>query len=82
MTKTQIIQAIQKREAIAYLEYNQAIDEFGDTSLVTSRRKTKWAEIHELMQELNIDPDHTLPEAREVYKLIVARVELAAKDNV
>jgi hypothetical protein len=73
MTKKEMIKVIQQKEAEAFLRVK--IDEkmFGQESIVTSRSRSEWARINDLMTEMGIKPDNTLPENQEAIKLIMEK---------
>jgi hypothetical protein len=71
MTKKEMIKVIQQKEAEAFLQVK--IDEkmFGQENTITSRSRSEWARINDLMTEMGIKPDNTLPENQEAIRLII-----------
>ncbi len=70
MTKKQMIATIQKQEAKLFLDIKVNEKMFGTNDFITSRSRTVWIGVHELMQTLEIQPDINLPDAQEAFKLI------------
>ena len=70
MTKKQMIATIQQQEAKLFLEIKVNEKMFGTNDFITSRSRTVWIGVHELMQTLEIQPDINLPDAQEAFKLI------------
>jgi len=60
MTKKQMIEVIQQKEAEAFLQVQ--IDEaiFGIDDKITIRSRAEWCKINGLMEDLEIKPDNTL----------------------
>jgi hypothetical protein len=71
MTKKQMIATIQQQEAKLFLEIKVNEKMFGTNDFITSRSRTVWIGVHELMQTLEIQPDINLPDAQEAFKLII-----------
>ena len=70
MTKKQMIATIQQQEAKLFLEIKVNEKMFGTNDFITSRSRTVWIGVHELMQTLEIQPDINLPDAQEAFILI------------
>jgi hypothetical protein len=70
MTKKQMIESIQQQEAKLFLDIKVNEKMFGTSHFITSRSRTVWIGVHELMQTLEIQPDINLPDAQEAFKLI------------
>jgi hypothetical protein len=70
MTKKQMIESIQQQEAKLFLQIKLDEKMFGTSHFITSRSRTVWIGVHELMQTLEIQPDINLPDAQEAFKLI------------
>ena len=78
MTKKQMIEVIQQKEAELFLQIQ--IDEslFGKDSNITSRSISDWAKINGLMEDLEIKPDNTLPENQKAVTFIVEKTKKEA----
>jgi hypothetical protein len=75
MTKKQMIEVIQQKEAELFLQIK--IDEslFGMDSTITSRSRSDWAKINGLMEDLGIKPDNSLPENQRAIAFIADKVK-------
>jgi len=62
MTKKNMIQEIQNREAQAYLSYMLAAKWYGEADTLTDRLRGKWAGIYQLMEALSIKSDLSHPD--------------------
>jgi hypothetical protein len=71
MTKKQMIATIQQQEAKLFLDIKVNEKMFGTNHFITSRSRTVWVGIHDLMRTLEIQPDIDLPDAQEAFKLII-----------
>jgi hypothetical protein len=79
MTKKQMIATIQQQEAKLFLQIKLDEKMFGTSHFITSRSRTEWIGVHDLMRTLEIQPDIDLPDAKEAFKLI--REERIDKDK-
>jgi len=70
MKKMDIIKHIQVKEAILFLQTKQAELVFGNGSEPHKRARASWNSVMELMGELNVESDLTLPAYLEAYKII------------
>jgi hypothetical protein len=70
MTKKEMIQNIQKLEAIFFLNAKQLELDYGKDEPMYRSAINKWLGVNMLMQDLDIDGDWSLPEAREAADLI------------
>jgi tripartite-type tricarboxylate transporter receptor subunit TctC len=75
MTKKQMIEVIQQKEAEAFLQVKVDGKLFGEENAITVRSRSEWAKINDLMNELKIKPDNTLPENQEAIKMIMEKVK-------
>jgi hypothetical protein len=73
MTKKEMIKAIQQHEAELFLQVKVDEKIFGEKDEITTRSRSKWCGVHEIMETLGIKPDNTLPENQEAIKLIIER---------
>ena len=70
MTKKEMIQNIQKLEAIFFLNAKQLELDYGKDEPMYRSAINKWLGVNMLMQDLDIDGDWSLPEAKEAADLI------------
>lgn len=75
MTKKQMIEVIQQKEAEAFLQVKVDGKLFGEENAITVRSRSEWAKINDLMNELKIKPDNSLPENQEAIKMIMEKVK-------
>ena len=75
MTKKEMIKVIQQKEAKAFLQVKVDEKLFGKENTVTVRSRSEWAKINDLMTELKIKPDNTLPENQEAIRMIIEKVK-------
>jgi tripartite-type tricarboxylate transporter receptor subunit TctC len=75
MTKKQMIEVIQQKEAEAFLQVKVDGKLFGEENAITVRSRSEWAKINDLMNELKIKPDNTLPENQEAIRMIMEKVK-------
>jgi nitrogenase molybdenum-iron protein alpha/beta subunit len=75
MTKKEMIEVIQQREAELWL--NVKVDEklFGRDHIITSKTRGEWCKIHNLMEELEIKPNNLLPENQKAIEMIVEKMK-------
>ena len=70
MTKKQMIQNIQQLEATMFLQAKQLEFEYDREDSLYRSAIGKWLGVNQLMQDLGIKEDLTLPESREAVELI------------
>jgi nitrogenase molybdenum-iron protein alpha/beta subunit len=75
MTKKEMIEVIQQREAELWL--NVKVDEklFGRDHIITSKTRGEWCKIHNLMEELEIKPNNLLPESQKAIEMIIEKMK-------
>jgi hypothetical protein len=73
MTKKQMIEVVQQKEAESFLQLHLDIKLFGDDHIITSRSRSEWARIHDLMTEMEIQPNNSLPENQSAMNLIIEK---------
>jgi hypothetical protein len=78
MTKKQMIEVIQQKEAEAFLQVKVDEAMFGMNSTITTSSRSDWAKINGLMEDLGIKPDNTLPENQKAISLIVEKTKKEA----
>ena len=85
MTKKQMIQIIQNREACAYLAIKQSHLMYGSDHIITRMDRRAFSIIVELMKELQIKADYNHPANREGLKLMLeidAAEEVSTLDRI
>jgi hypothetical protein len=70
MTKKEMIQNMQKLEAIFFLQAKQSEFNNGRDDSTTRSAINKWLGVNNMLQHLGVKEDLTLPEAREAAELI------------
>jgi hypothetical protein len=80
MTKKQMIEVIQQKEAEAFLQIKVDEKLFGTEHTITSKSRGEWAKINDLMTELKIKPDNSLPENQEAIRIIIEKVKEEGMD--
>ena len=78
MTKKQMIEVIQQKEAELFLQIKVDESLFGKDSTITLRSVSDWAKINGLMEDLGIKPDNTLPENQRAISFIVDKTKKEA----
>ena len=78
MTKKQMIEVIQQKEAEAFLQIKVDESLFGKDSTITLRSVSEWAKINELMEDLGIKPNNLLPENQRAISFIVEKTKKEA----
>ena len=78
MTKKQMIEVIQQKEAEAFLQIKVDENLFGMNSTITIRSRSDWAKINGLMEDLGIKPNNLLPENQKAISLIVEKTKKEA----
>jgi hypothetical protein len=74
MTKAAMITEIQKTDAMMWLELKQAEQRYGHEDELVGTLRARWATVHNMMESLGIQADHTLPEAEEATRIIIERI--------
>ena len=75
MTKKEMIEVVQQKEAKLFLQLKVDESLFGMDSTITSRSRSEWARIHDLMTEMGIKPNNQLPENQSAIELIVEKIK-------
>jgi hypothetical protein len=70
MTKKEMIQSIQKLEAVFFLQAKRYEFEYGREDSMTRSAMNKWLGVSHVLQDLGLKEDLTLPEARDAGELI------------
>ena len=75
MTKKQMIEVIQQREAEAWLQVKVDEKLFGKEHPLVSKSRGEWCKIHNLMNDLEIKPNNLLPENQEAIMIIIEKTK-------
>jgi len=75
MTKKQMIEVIQQREAELWLHVKVDEKLFGREHIITSKSRGEWSKIKNLMDDLEIEPNNLLPENQEATRMIIERIK-------
>jgi hypothetical protein len=78
MTKKNMIQAIQNREAQMYFRYMQAVKLWGIEDSLTDRLRAKWCATYQLMESLGIQQDCKHPDNLAAAELRASQSETQA----
>jgi len=70
---------LQEREAKLFLEKEQYIDWFGRDSKMAKTAVGAWLSVYELLELLDTEVDHNLPDNKEAWDLMERRIELEAE---
>ena len=70
---------LQEREASLFLEKEQYIDWFGKDSSMAKGAVGAWLSVYEVLEMLDTEVDHTLPDNKEAWDLMERRIELEAE---
>ena len=70
---------LQEREAKLFLEKEQYIDWFGRDSSMAKGAVGAWLSVYELLELLDTEVDHKLPDNKEAWDLMERRIELEAE---
>jgi hypothetical protein len=68
MTKAQMIEVAQRREAALYLEYQDCRRLFGDDDLITRYALAAWSNMYTTLEAMNIPADIQLPDNQQAVK--------------
>lgn len=75
MTKKGMIEVIQQKEAELWLQVKVDEKLFGRDHIITSKSRGEWSKIHNLMEELEIEPNNLLPENQSAIEMILERLK-------
>ena len=73
---------LQKREAELFLEKEQYMSWFGKDSKLTRGAQSEWMAAFEILELLDVEPDHDLRENIEGTKLQRARMAQEEQENI
>jgi len=74
MTKREMIAEIQKQDAWAWLELKRAQQQYGTNDEFVSTLRARWATIHNMMESIGIQADHTLSDNVEATHIMMERL--------
>jgi hypothetical protein len=74
MTKAAMVAEIQKTDATMWLELKRAERQYGTHDELVSTLRARWATIHNMMESIGIQADHTLPDNEEATRIIIERI--------
>ena len=72
---------LQQREAKLFLEMHQFRNWFGKKDRLTKIAGQVWSEVYDVLELLDVDADHNLPDNKEAQALIKATVEKEEKET-
>ena len=73
MKKKDIIELIQNREALAYLDLQQCNDVFGVDHQYTKQSRRTWGVLNEILDEIKVKPNHELEASKQAQKMVLDR---------
>jgi len=73
MKKKDIIELIQNREALAYLDLQQCNDVFGVDHQYTKQSRRTWGILNEILDEIKVKPNMELEAAKQAQKMVLNR---------
>ena len=73
MKKKDIIELIQNKEALAYLDLQQCNDVFGTDHQYTKQTRRTWGILVEILDEIKVKPNMELEAAKQAQKMVLDR---------
>ena len=73
MKKKDIIELLQNKEALAYLDLQQCNDVFGVDHQYTKTSRRAWGFLNEILDEIKVKPNKELEAAKQAEKMVIAR---------
>jgi hypothetical protein len=73
MKKKDIIELLQNKEALAYLDLQQCNDVFGTDHQYTKQTRRTWGVLNEILDEIKVKPNKELEAAKQAEKMVIAR---------
>ena len=70
---------LQEREAALFLEKEQMIDWFGKESKLAKEARGAWLAVYDVLELLDIEVGHTLPDNEKAWDMMRVRQELEAE---
>ena len=74
LTKSQMVQILQRMEAAAFLELKRSERDYGTDASLTTQCRTRWAGINAALEALLIPQDFNLPDNVEAVAIINERI--------
>ena len=74
LTKSQMIETLQRFEAAAFLELKRSERDYGSNASFTDQCRTRWAGINDTLKALGIEHDFMLPDNVEATSIICERI--------
>jgi predicted outer membrane protein len=73
MKKKDIIELLQNKEALAYLDLQQCTDVFGVDHQYTKQTRRTWGVLNEILDEIKVKPNMELEAAKQAQKMVLNR---------
>jgi hypothetical protein len=73
MKKKDIIELIQNKEALAYLDLQQCNDVFGVDHQYTKQSRRTWGVLNEILEEIKVKPNKELEASIQAEKMVLDR---------
>jgi hypothetical protein len=73
MKKKDIIELLQNKEALAYLDLQQCNDVFGTGHQYTKQTRRTWGVLNEILDEIKVKPNKELEANKQAEKMVIAR---------
>jgi hypothetical protein len=73
MKKKDIIELLQNKEALAYLDLQQCNDVFGTDHQYTKQTRRTWGILNEILDEIKVKPNMELEAAKQAQKMVLNR---------
>ena len=73
MKKKDIIELLQNREALAYLDLQQCNDVFGVDHQYTKQTRRTWGVLNEILDEIKVKPNKELEANKQAEKMVLNR---------
>ena len=74
LTKSQMIETLQRFEAAAFLELKRSERDYGSDASFTNMCRTSWAGINATLTALGIQQDFSLPDNQEATAIVCERI--------
>jgi hypothetical protein len=73
MKKKDIIELLQNKEALAYLDLQQCNDVFGTDHQYTKQTRRTWGVLNEILDEIKVKPNKELEANKQAEKMVLNR---------
>lgn len=74
LTKSQMVQILQRMEAAAFLELKRSERDYGTDASFTAMCRTSWAGVNATLTALGIQQDFSLPDNQEATAIVCERI--------